>query len=513
MKQTPLLLGLWILAAGLSAETTSPLNMHAPPIDESRLASLRKSKIEFATITSVAYVTDSTKSTPNGRVEAHIPPRTIVKMVLNPTRGSNIKVEIWLPDNAQWNGRFLGLGNGGAAGSIHEGGLIKGVSSGYATATTDMGTAAGPHSGIDNQEVWKDFGFRATHLMTVTSKQLIESYYGKPPRFSYFSGGSTGGQQALQEAQRYPEDYDGILAMVPAHARTPLHAYFLWNHQILLNTPFTPSQEANIIAAANDYMADREIPGIAGHFISDPRATQKDIEGVIALAQAKDPSLTPAHAEALQKLFDGPRHAVTGERIFNGVPFGSTFSNAHGHLYLFYWVFGSKTNLMTLNFGDDFDTYTAALAPFLNAENADLRAFAKRGGKMIMVSGSADSIVPYHATLDYYERVTENFGDIDKVSSFLKFYLIPGMTHSGSYEFQQPKNLLEALIDWREQDLAPEALLSRKIEDKKVVIEMPIYPYPTKTIWDESTSSYQPVEGPRRGVDRIAEDFRPAAAE
>ena len=119
---------------------------------------------------------------------------------------------------------------------------------GYAVATTDMGTGPTASVGDGNPEVWKDFGFRATHLMTVVAKQVILANYGQEPELSYFMGASTGGQQALQEAQRYPEDYDGIVAGVPAHCRTPLHAYFLWNYQILHKCPFTPSQEKNVIA-------------------------------------------------------------------------------------------------------------------------------------------------------------------------------------------------------------------------------------------------------------------------
>jgi feruloyl esterase len=127
-------------------------------------------------------------------------------MILNPAQGSNINVELWLPDVGQWNSRFLGLGNGGAVGKINPGRLVGPLSDGYAVATTDMGTAPDADSGIGHPEVWKDFGFRATHLMTVAAKQVVKAYYGKDPKYSYFCGGSTGGQQALQESQHYPDD-------------------------------------------------------------------------------------------------------------------------------------------------------------------------------------------------------------------------------------------------------------------------------------------------------------------
>lgn len=497
----------------LFASVILALTVTAPGEEVDKLAALRELKIEAGTITSVERDASPTLSTPDGKKADNLPPRTIVKIVLNPAKGSNIKVEIWLPDAAKWNARFIGQGNGGAAGSINPFSFVGPFMRGYAVATTDMGTAPNANSGIGNPEVWKDFGFRATHLMTLTAKQVIKAYYDKNPEYSYFNGGSTGGQQALQEAQRYPEDYDGIFANIPAHCRTPLHAYFLWNDQIFNKCPFTDSQENNIIAAGNEYMAAREIPATAGKIVSDPRCNSKDIEAVIALAMQKDPTLTKAHAEALQKLFDGPRHAITGERIFCGIPFGSSFKIAHGHLYLFKWVFGADKNLMEIDFGKDIDTYTAALGPYLNAENPDLSLFEKRGGKILMASGSADSCVPYTATLDYYERVAEHFGSLEKVKSFFRFYIIPGMSHGPGPGINNLPGMLDLVINWREKGTAPEMLQGRRIIDGKTEMDIPIYPYPTKVVWDAATSSLKPVDGPRGGVDRVAERFRPPASE
>lgn len=475
-------------------------------------AALENLKIENGTITSLEHLTSPSMTTPDGKTINNLPPRTVLKLVLNPAKGSNINVEIWLPDSEKWNGRFLGLGNGGAAGSIYPGGLAGPLATGYAVATTDMGTAPNAASGNKNPEVWKDFGYRATHLMTVAAKQAIRASYGRDPDYSYFNGASTGGQQALQEAQRYPEDYDGIVASIPAHCRTPLHAYFLWNDQILARCPFTESQQKHIIEAGNEYMASREIPAIAGKFVSDPRCTSKDIGAVIALARQKDPTLTDEHAAALRKLFDGPRHAVTGERIFCGIPFGSSFNIAHGHLYLFNWVFGAEKNPRDLNFGDDIDTYTAALGPYLNAENPDLGPFAKRGGKLVMISGSADSCVPYHASLDYYERVVEASGGLEKTLSYIRLYIVPGMSHGPGPGINTLPNMFTQVVAWREKGLAPDKISGKRIINGQTELDIPLYPYPAKTVWDAATNSYQKVDGPRGGVDRIAERFRPPAA-
>lgn len=482
-------------------------------VNDDRLAAIQALKIDAGTLTSVQHDDAPTFTAPDGKVQNNLPPRTIVKLVLSPAKGSTINVELWLPDAAKWNSRLLGLGNGGAAGRINPLTLAWPAAGGYAAVTTDMGTAPNADSGVGNPEVWKDFGFRATHLMTVVAKQIVTAYYGRGPEFSYFNGGSTGGQQALQEAQRYPADYDGIVAAIPAHCRTPLHAYFLWNDQILKKTPFTKEQEAAVIAAGNDHMAPREAPAVAGKFVSDPRGNAGDIEAVIALALKKDPSLTPEHAAALRKLFDGPRHAVTGERIFNGIPFGSSLSSAHGHLYLFKWVFGAAKKLDDINFGADIDTYTAALGPYLNAENPDLGAFEKRGGKLIMTSGSADSIVPYHATLDYYERVIAHFGSLEKTQSFFRFYIIPGMGHGGGPGIQNTPGMLDIVKAWREKGAVPGMIPGKRVVEGKTELEMPLYPYPARTGWDAATAGFKPVDGLRGGVERVAAAFRPAAAE
>lgn len=488
-----------LTSLGLAALLSCFSAFSETPRSDGKLAALRALKIDHGTITTVEHDPTAT--------------RTVVKLVLNPTKGSNINVEVWLPDAEKWNDRFLGLGNGGAAGKINPAGLSSVSAAGYAVATTDMGTAPNHDSGIGNEEVRKDFGYRATHLMTIVGKQIAKAHYGKDPEFSYFSGGSTGGQQALQEAQRYPEDYDGIAAAVAAHCRTPLHAYFLWNEQILKKCPFTKEQDASVIAAANEYMASHEIPLAAGKFVSDPRCSAQDIEAVIALARKKDATLTDEHAAALKKLFDGPRHAVTGERIFNGIPLGSSIGASHGHLYLFNWVFGKDKKLEDINFGADIDTYTAKLAPYLNAENPDLSAFKKRGGKLIMTLGTADSVVPYHASIDYYERVIERIGGLDQAQSFFRFYVVPGLAHGGGPGINQPPNLLDAVRAWRETDTAPIGLTGRHVEDGKSLWEMTIFPYPSQTGWNETTKSLKPVDGKRGGLERIAERFRPAAKE
>lgn len=441
----------------------------------------------------------------NGDEIGDVPPRVEVRAELHPAEGSDIKVEVWLPDKAIWNGRFLGLGNGGKAGGINLSRFVAPLRAGYAVATTDMGTA---QTGVGNVEVWRDFGYRATHLMTVAGKEVTQAYYGEAPRYAYFNGRSTGGQQGLQEAQRYPEDYDGIVAEVPAHCRAPLHAYFLWNEQILSRCAFSETQQAGIEAAGIDHMAGRQVPALAGRAIADPRAGSGEVEAVIRLARERDRTLTDAHEEALRELFGGPRHAVTGERIFGGIPIGSPFRIAGGNLYLFQWVFGEDVDLMGIDFGRDIDRYMEALGGVLNAENPDLRAYEGRGGKMIVCSGAADSCVPFHATLDYYERVAERMGGIEKASAFFKYYIIPGMEHGRGPVLNALPDLLEAVVQWREKGIAPGGLRAERVVDGVSEISVPIPPYPLQVAWNAEAQGYEAVEGPRGNVERVAERFR-----
>jgi len=436
-------------------------------------------------------------------------PRTVVKILLQPTAKSNINVQVYLPDDERWNGRMVGLGNGGAAGSISPGGLLGWANQGYAAGTTDMGTAPNSDSGIGNPEVWKDFGFRATHLMTAVTKQVITAYYGKKPDFCYFSGGSTGGQQALQEAQRYPDDYDGILASIPAHCRAPLHAYFLWNFQWLKRGNFTQAQLDTVAAAGLEYMAAKEPPMLAGKVISDPRATAADADQVIALARQKDPSITDGQADILRKIFAGPTHAKTGKRIFDGVPLGSEINLANGHLYLFQWVFGKDKDLMSIDFGDDFDQYLAALSPYLDAENADLAPFAAHGGKLVIVSGTQDSIVPYHATLDYYERLIANQGSLDATRRFCRFYLIPGMKHGNGTAIP---NMLLKVIEWREKGVAPGEIEAKFRDGNAWSAPFPVYPYPEAASYD-AAGKWSSAPGHRGTLDVIALEFHLAPKE
>ncbi len=193
---------------------------------------LKSLVISDGTITTVNVVSKHYPKEEFGLSLDEVPDYLRVCVTLNPSLDSNIKVEGWLPIN-NWNGCLLGTGNGGYAGTIDTSMLKNGVRLGFASFNTDLGTSPNPDTMIGKEERWKDFGYRATHLMTVVAKQIICEYYQKEIRYSYFTGGSTGGQQGLMEAQRYPEDYNGILVCAPANDRVHLHIAFIWDWLIV----------------------------------------------------------------------------------------------------------------------------------------------------------------------------------------------------------------------------------------------------------------------------------------
>lgn len=497
----------------------------------SRMEKLSGAKIENCEIIKAAVHDSGAFSLPGGGKLEGLPEVCAVSMVLRPSATSYIRVELWLPTET-WNGRFLGTGNGGSAGGIVWQALADGVRKGYATANTDMGTSPDVDCSVGDPQRWADFGHRATHLMTTASKELLKRFYGRPAEYSYFSGQSTGGQQALCEAQRYPEDYDGIVAGVPANNRTLLHAYFLWNYQALHTAGgaalFTEEQIKNLTDAAVACFKSKKGEFPQDTFITDPRGDEQTAEEIIRLARKNGAALTEKQCSALRRLYAGPTNPRTGERIYTPVPFGSEFSSPgilmqqrlkgmKGLLYVFRWVFGKDYDYMKFDFDRDMETYQEALSEHVNANCSDLHAYKNHGGKLILYSGSADPLVPYQDALSYYERVIENQKGLAPAMEFIRYFIIPGMSHGNDGPGAQyaacridgiQKEPLDAVVAWREQGKAPDMLLAvRKNGDEKDFCR-PVYPYPQKAVCSSADPSRCFSEtGERDGVEKIARRY------
>jgi len=463
-----------------------------------------------------------------------------VTVTMQPSTDSNVNVEIWLP-RQNWNGRFLGNGSGGGGGAIlYFTGLVEGLTRGFATAITDLGTAPDPNQAIDHPERWRDFGYRANHEMTVAAKSLVNAYYKTAPRTSYFQGCSTGGQQALSIAQRYPGDYNGIVAGAPANNRTHLHTMFASNLQALTAPGALLSQgklnmvTGKVVAACAG--TDGGAPTDA--FLSDPRRCNFDPDTLPKCTGAdSDACLTDPQLAALKATWNGPVNPRTGERIFSGLPLGSesavfglafqgdTVSWPSQQLYMFKWALGANWNYATFDSDRDMDAVDARLASSLNANDANLGPFKAAGGKLMMFTGTADPGVPLASAVDYYERVVQaQGGDLSATQGFFRYYLVPGMGHCSSItggpgvgDFGQPyspyvpkdqaHDMLLKLVDWVENKNAPDSIVATRYTDPSgatVAMERPICTYPKVPTYQggdaTKASSFLCLDAPRNGV-------------
>jgi feruloyl esterase len=517
--------------------------------DDSAPASAEKVACESLTGTTLAGGTVQSAEaipagdyTPPGQPNAltGLPAFCRVTVAMQPSPDSNVNVEVWMP-RQDWNGRFLGNGSGGGAGAIlYFTGMVEGLKRGFATAISDLGTAPDPNLAVDHPERWRDFGYRANHEMTVAGKTLVNAYYQAAPRTSYFQGCSTGGQQALSIAQRYPDDYNGIVAGAPANNRTHLHTMFVSNLQALTAPGAQLSQgklnmiTGKVLAAC----AGKDGGAPADSYLTDPRRCNFDPDTLPLCTGSDDDScLTAPQLTALKATWNGPVNPRTGERIFTGIPVGSesmvfglafqgdTVAWPAQQFYMFKWALGANWNFATFDFDRDMDTLDARLASILNANDPDLSRFKAAGGKLMMFNGTADAGVPFQSPLEYYERVVQaQGGDLAATQDFFRYYLVPGMGHCSSItagpgvgDFGQPyspyvpkdseRDMLLKLVDWVENKTAPDSLIATRFADPAgttVALERPICTYPKVPTYQggdaTKASSFRCIDAPRNGV-------------
>ena len=431
------------------------------------------------------------------KIKTEVPFRRL-KIESRPSEDSLIYYELWLPD--EWNGVFVGTGNGGMAGGINYLTMSRFIHQGYAVANTDMGTSRGITCGVLKPEVWKDFGWRATHRMTIDSKQVMEAYYGAPAKYSYFLGESTGGQQAIMEAQRFPEDYDGIFAGVPAHNRVSLHLYFLWAWQHLCPEDgrklFCEAEVTAITECAIRFFRSRGVGEPGDRFVSYPYTDENTIEDFLRFLQDQHPEFSAEQVSALRAVYQGPKTS-DGEQIYCGLPIGSEDSNGgildiqkkSGEEYPFMWALGNEYDGRAFDFDRDVPKVRARLSGELDANQTDLSAFFTRGGKLLSCSGSNDPVVPFPDAMNYYEAVLEKMGGYEKVSPSYRWFLSPGKDHNHQGRGAQmlfgakreELSILDVLRAWREEGRPPEKLLAVRFGEREWWMDVDfvreIFPY------------------------------------
>ena len=412
-----------------------------------------------------------------------------VAVTARPTPDSDIKVEVWLPDGDRWNGKLLGADNGGFSGAINYVALARAITNGYAAVSTDSGHAGDQMDfGIGHPEKIVDWAYRSIHEMTAIAKTVVEKATGRAPRRSYFSGCSTGGQQALSEAQRYPADYDGLVAGAPGNNRLNLIYGFLWSWLAAHDTdgsPILPSAKLPALAQAAVAACDR-IDGLEDGLISDPGSCHFDPAVLACTAAESDTCLTPAQVEAVKKIYGGAR-TTSGHLLYPGwapgseTGWGTYIVNPREpvRIGLFRGWMLRNPEWDPRSFDWERDVTAANTAfPFLSAMSTDYSAFKARGGKLIMYTGLADPVVSPFDTIAYYEGVAKAMGGMTATQSFFRFFPAPGMAHCGGGAGPNTFDALAALDAWVEHGTAPDSILASHSTGGTVDRTRPLCTYP-----------------------------------
>src|SRR5918993_366170 len=377
--------------------------------------SLASLKLDKATITSARMV-------PEGPPPAMIPAHCQLQLVLKPSSDSLINMEMWLPPVEQWNRKFMGVGNGGFAGSIQglANDMPQALRLGYATAGTDTGHQdAGGSWAIGHPEKMIDFGYRATHEMTVKAKQIVKAFYDRAPQYSYFKGCSTGGRMAVMEAQRYPDDYDGIIA--GSLANRHIH---MWTAGIARSIDLSRRPEG-AISAEQAALVNNLVMGkcdtLKEGFLNNPRACKVDFSTLRCQAgQSGDACLTDAQMKTVDTFYGGVRNSK-GELIFSGQALGNPIgaqratNAAPGGTFDIVKIAYNDPNVDWKTFDLDRDMkFLDEKIGYVDAVNPDLRKFKSRGGKLLLSHGWSDTGITPETTIWYYESVLAKMGDDQK---------------------------------------------------------------------------------------------------
>ncbi len=411
-----------------------------------------------------------------------------VVAALHPTAASDIRIEVWLPA-AVWNGKFLGVGNGGFSGSIAYAALAEGVNRGYATASTDTG-----HEGSSGRFALGqpgkviDFGYRAVHVMTQAGRHLAQSFYRRPASRSYWTGCSAGGRQGLQSAQRYPADYDGIVAGAPALDWTGRASSALRVAQAVRVQP-----DGSLDAAARELLHRAALAacdaddGVADGVISDPPRCRFDPGALQCSASTAPACLSPAQVASARAIYASPPNAATGRALtglFPGREAGwatwagpAPFATAVDH---FRYVLAGDPDWSPAQFRFDRDAARAEVADAntINALNPDLRAFFARGGRLLQYHGWSDPQISPGASPQYYESVVARIGSLDAVKRSYRLFMVPGMAHCAGGEGTDRFDMLGALEQWVERGVAPDSIPARRERGGRIDRTRPLCAWP-----------------------------------
>jgi feruloyl esterase len=433
---------------------------------------------------------------PGGQTPSfRVPSFCRVAATMKPSDDSNIEVEFWLP--ADWNGKYQAVGNGGWAGAISYGAMVDALNEGYATSSTDTGHKGGDGSfAAGHPEKVIDYSYRAVHEMTMKAKSIIQTHYGKAAKYSYWNGCSYGGRQGLDEAQLYPEDFDGIVAGAPANYHIHLHAFDL--KAALVNY----QDEEHRVPAAKLAILNKAVlaacdanDGVKDGLLNNPHKCNFDPKTVLCKGVDTSNCLTAAQLESAEAMY-APAKMKNGTVVYPGMPFGGEmgwtrlsdkepFAVPVG---TFRYVLNNDPKWDWRSFNLDRDVPAAdEKAAYLNAISPDLKAFKDRGGKLLMYHGWNDQLITAENSINYYNSVASKLGG--KQDSWYRLFMVPGMQHCRGGPGPNQFNVMGVMERWREQGEAPTSINAIHVSENRVDMARPLCPYPQVAVYKGNGST------------------------
>jgi feruloyl esterase len=496
------------LAAGVMCGFTVALLAHlrvpGPVYAAGSCEGLMSLKLPAATITQAktqpASPADVKTITGPGRAVS-TPEYCSVAATLRPSSDSEIKMEIWMPVSG-WNGKYQAVGNGAFNGTIGYPAMTAALSRGYATSSTDTGhTGGGAAWAVGHPEKVIDFGWRAMHETAVASKAIIDAYYGGAPKFSYFNGCSAGGRQAMKAAQRFPADFNGIIAGAPGLDWTgrSAQAVRVAKHLELNEAGRLGEPQRRLLHAAVLGACDL-LDGVKDGVLENPKQCKFD-PGVIECKGADTSScLTTSQVETARMIYSAAVNPKT-RRAINGLEPGSELgwtdlgwtasARATGLDQFRFLVFADpKWTIDKFNWDTDIVAAEERDNDIINALDPNLRPFIGKGGKLIQYHGWSDPQIAPAGVTQYYERAVQAAGGRNHVHDSYRLFMAPGMGHCGGGDGPNTFDMVAALERWVEAGIAPnhvKATITRPTAN--LDRSRPLCPYPEVAVYNGTGST------------------------
>jgi feruloyl esterase len=472
------------------------LMIKATPAGAASCEDLAALKLPHTTVTMATNVAAGAFIPPNAQNAkpiADLPSFCRVAATLQPSSDSDIKIEVWMPSSG-WNGKFMGVGNGGWAGRVSYAALAEALKGGYATASTDTGHEGATARFVPGHpEKLVDFAYRAVHEMTVSGKAITNAFYGQSAKRSYWNGCSTGGRQGLKEAQKFPADYDGIIAGAPANNWVALMTGIVWGAHAAHKDEPGNLTEANLARLHSAVMAACDASdGVKDGILEDPTRCKFDPK---VLACNEPGCFTAAQVEAVRMMYSGPVNPRTRQVIYPGMVPGSELGwdpavglqpFGIGVSHFQYVVFNdSNWTYPKLNYDSDIARAWKLDEGLITAMDPNLKPFFDRGGKLLQYHGWNDQQISPVNSVNYYNSVVKTVGK-NAVKSSYRLYMQPGVKHCRGGNGTDIFDAVRVLENWVEQGKAPDRISSTHMTNGKVDRSRPMCPYPQLAVYKGS---------------------------